>query len=937
MSVQQSEGSVASVVIPRQRQAGVRPAQRLLGRDRESERLLGLVEAARSGRGSVLVVRGDAGIGKTALLDHLAGTVQGCRVLRVAGAESETALPFAGLHQLCASLLHLVERLPAPQADAIGTALGLRAGRPPDDMLVGLAVLGLLGEAAATGPLVCAIDDAQWLDSATRETLGFVARRVSGEPVLLLVATRPTDDARWSGLPEVEVTGLGPEHAGALLDSALVSPLDERVRTRVLAETRGNPATLLELPHQLGAAELMFGPDHVTVAPATSRLERELVREVTSLPTPSRRLLVIAATDPLGDVGVLWRAADELGIGPNALGPLERAELLQVDGLVRFRDPLLRSAAYRFATPDERRLVHRALARVTDARLDPDRQAWHHAQAATGPDEAVAAELERSAGRALVRGGVRGAAAFLARAAELTPEPRQRARREVDAAQAMLQAGAFEAASRLLAAARLGPLTQLQQACVNVVAAQIGFAESRGSATFPPLLTAARHLGPLDARRALDSYVDAFSAALFAGRLATGPGVVDVALAVREVPTPAHLRRGDVLLRGVAGLFVDGYPAAVPRLREAVRAFESRDLTIDEGLRFLWLATIVAADLWNLESWDRLADRHLDVARVSGSLVALPLALNTRTFVELFAGDLDAASAHVAEIGRLADVTGAESTPWAAMGLVALRGHEQEAEPFLARVMEDVLARGEGLGVSCTHWAQALLRNGLGRYAAALDAARVAAAQPLEMAVANWALSELVEAAARAHEPAEATAALDQLSLKTRAAGTDWALGVEARCRAMLHSGDRAEALYLEAIDRLTRAHVEVELARAHLLYGEWLRREGHRVQARDQLRVAHQSLSAMGVDAFAARARRELAATGETVRKRNEETQRDLTPQELHIARLAAEGLTNPEIGAALFISPRTVEWHLGKVYAKLGISARTHLGRILGEEHPD
>ncbi|MFG1817659.1 AAA family ATPase [Kribbella sp. NPDC049174] len=901
----------------------------LHGRRNECEQLAGLVQSARSGRSAVLVVRGEPGVGKTALLEYLAADSAGSRLLRVSGVESQMELVFSGLHQLCEPLLGLLERLPSPQADAIGTAFGLRTGAPPDRFLIGLAALTLLSEAAGEHPLICLVDDAQWLDQASAQTLTFVARRLAAESVVLVFAVRSSADQQlWAGLPQMTLEGLTDADAEALLESAMVGPLDERIRHRVLAEAHGNPLALLELPRWSAATELTFGPHPGQTRTLTSRMEEAFLRQLEPLPDQSRRLLLTAAAEPLGDVSLLWRAAELVGVGTDAAAPAEMAGLIKFRDTVRFRHPLVRSVAYRSAAVSERQAVHRALAEVTNPELDPDRRAWHRAHAATGPDEAVAAELEHSAGRALAHGGLVAAAAFLDRAAVLTPDAAERARRQLDAAEAMLHAGTFDAALNLLAVAEHGPLSALQRARIDVLRAQIGFASQRGNEALPLLVAAARQLEPLNVDLALDCYVDALTAALFAGRLASGPGPAEVAHAARgAVASSAHLRRGDVLLEGVAVQFGDGYSAAAPLLKQATEAFDTDELTLEEGVRFMWLAAVVASDLWDERAWDRLTSRHLRIVRDAGALSALPLALNTRVYVDLFAGDLTVAARLVEEIAVVTEAGESRLTPYAEIGLAAFRGHEEQAAPLIETSMQDVVARGEGIGVSLTNWAQALLCNGLGRYAEAFAAGRVAAAFTAEIGVSNWGLVELIEAAVRVGDRPTATAAFEQLSEMTQASGTEWALGVAARSAAQLRDGTAAEDLYREAIGHLELTEVRPELARARLLYGEWLRREGRRVEAREQLRIAHDALTAMGVDAFAERARRELAATGETVRKRTVDTSQELTAQELHIARLATQGLTNPEIGAELFISPRTVEWHLRKVFAKLGITARRHL----------
>ncbi|MEV0794859.1 AAA family ATPase [Kribbella sp. NPDC050459] len=903
------------------------PGPGLRGRRTERDTLDALIQGARSGNSSVLVLRGEAGIGKSALLDYLGRAATGCRVLRVAGVESEMELAFAGLHQLCAPFLPKIDDLPAPQRDALGTALGLRAGRPPDPFLVGLAGLSLLSAAAEEQPVICLIDDAQWLDAASAQTIAFVARRLAAESVVLAFAARRTDDELWAGLPQLTVHGLTDTHAAALLDWAVHGPLEERVRDRILAETRGNPLALLEMPRWFSRTELTFGLEMGATPTLTSRMEEGFRRQLETLPDHTRRLLLVAAAEPLGDVGLLWRAAERLGLAYDAATPATRAGLVELRDKVGFRHPLVRSVTYRSASVSERQAAHQALAEATDPGVDPDRHAWHRAHAAARPDEAVAAELENSAGRAQAQSGLAAAAAFLERAAMLTPDKADRSERQLNAAQAMLHAGTFDAASNLLTVAEHGPLDDLQQARVDVLRARIGFASNRGTEALPLLLEAARRLEPLDIRLALDSYVDALTATFFAGRLASKPGVLGVAIAARKAPMSLRPRRGDMLLQAVATLLTDGYSAAAPLLKVAVATFDSDQLSLEEGVRFLWLAATVAADLWDEHAWDRLAARHLDIIRAAGALSALPLALNTRVFVDLFNGNLTTASTLLDEITAVEQASETRLTPYGAIGLAAFRGNEEQAIPLFDATMTDANARGEGIAVSLVQWARAMLFNGLGRYPEALEAVRVAATYPEEMAVSNWGTVELIEAAARAGEPGTAADAVEQLTRLSRASGTNWALGVAARSAAQLRHGSAAEDLYRRAIDRLERTSVRFELARARLLYGEWLRRSNRRTEAREQLRIAYESLAAMGADAFAERARRELAATGDSVRKQTATTPQKLTAQELHIARLAADGLTNPEIGAELFISPRTVEWHLRKVFAKLGIAARRHL----------
>ena len=895
-----------------------------------------LVDNVRAGQSRVLVLRGEAGVGKTALLEYLQRRASGCRIARAAGVESEMELPFAGLHQLCAPMLHRLGRLPGPQGDALGAAFGLRDGDAPDRFLVGLAVLSLLSDVAEEHPLICVLDDAQWLDRASAQAFAFVTRRLMAESVAVVFAVRESsNDQDLTGLPELQIHGLADRDARALLESVLAGPLDERVRDRFVAETRGNPLALVELPRGLTPAQLAGGFALPGAIPLSGRIEASFQRRLDALPADTRRLLQLAAADPAGDPVLLWRAAQRLAIGNQAAGPAAEAGLLEIGARVLFRHPLVRSAAYRSASLPDRQAVHRALAEATDPRLDPDRRAWHRAQAAPEPDEDVAAELERSAGRAQARGGLAAAAAFLQRAVTLTVDPARRADRALAAAQSKHQAGAPDTALELLALAQAGPLDELQQARAELLRAQITFAVTRGRDAPPMLLAAAKRLEPLDATLARETYLDAFSAALFAGHLARGGGVREVAEAVLAADWGESSRRSplacDLLLDGLAILTTQGYAAAATTLKGALRAFRDEPMSEEDTLRWLWLACRIARALGDDASWDELTDRQVQLARKAGALSLLPIALIDRFGVRLFVGDLDAAASLVAEAEAVVEATGSQLAPQGAIALAAWRGREAEASALIEASRQDVERRGEGLWLIATEWASAVLFNGLGRYEDALAAAEQAAEDPHELGVSTWVPTEIIEAAVRSGAPERAAGPLRRLQEISRAAGTDWALGVEARSRALLSDGEAAERLYLEAIERLGRTRVRVALARAHLLYGEWLRRQGRRMDAREQLRIAHQLYSSMGMEGFAERARRELLATGETVRKRSVETRGELTAQEMQIARLANDGLSNQEIGARLFISARTVKYHLGKVFTKLDISSRAQLDQVL------
>jgi DNA-binding CsgD family transcriptional regulator len=901
--------------------------ERLLGRQRERGVLDRLLDTARNGRGAVLVVHGDAGVGKTALLDYAVAAAADFRVARTVGVEGEMEFAFAALQQLCSPSLDLLEHLPEPQRDAMEVALGLSAGQAPNPFLVGLAVLNLLSEAAAEQPLLCVVDDAQWLDRASARVLAFVARRLLAEQIAMIFAAREPIESLAS-VAELRVEPLGHRDARALLDSVLPGRLDERVLERIVVETRGNPLALLELPRGLSPGQLAGGFGLPTALPLSTGIEQSFTRRLARLPRDARRLLVLAAAEPLGDPALLWRAAKQLDIPDTAAHAVEHEGLLTLDGAVTFRHPLVRSAVYGAAEPNERRTVHGALADATDPQIDPDRRAWHRAQAASMPDEDVAAELERSAARAQARGGFAAAAAFLVRATELTPEESRRSGRALVAAQATLQAGALDDALRLLATAESGVLSELERARAGLLRAQISFLSTRGGEAVPLLLKAAARLRDVDPELARDTYLEALGAAIFAGPLA-GPGESspEVARAAKAAP-PAQKPGGlDLLLDGLVALLTDTYAAAVPILRETQRAFED-GMSQTEQLRWMWGGTISAMLLWDDERWERLSVRHLQLVRETGALGDLPTALSHRGQMHVFAGELASAALLHEAIEEATELTGTRFGPYHGAGMVAMRGREDEARRFIDTARAEVIERGEGAGLSFTDWAEAVLYNGLGRYAEALTAAR-RVLDRAELVPVNWAMPELIEAAVRTGDLELAAETDRQLTERCTASGTDWAVGVAARSHALVVDDERADQLYREAIERLARTRVAIDLARAHLLYGEWLRRQPRRVDARRELRIAHEMFTDFGMDAFGERARIELQATGEHARTRSVDALGQLTAQEAEISRLVAQGSTNREIAAQLFISPSTVEYHLHKAFRKLGVRSRTELAR--------
>ena len=905
----------------------------LVGRRREREALNSLVDAVRGGESRVLVLRGEPGVGKTALLEHIRARAVGCRVVGAAGVQAEMELPFAGLHQLIAPMLDRAGRLPAPQRGALLTAFGISSGRPPDRLLVGLAVLSLLSDVAEEEPLCCFIDDVQWLDRASVQVLALVGRRLGAESVGMVFASR-TPSEQLAGLPELVIEGLTEREAVMLLDSVLTAPLDARVRDRVVAETGGNPLALLELFRGLTAADLAGGFGLPSAVPVATSIEEEFRARLDALPAETRTLLLVAAADPVGEPALVWRGAFSLGVTPGAALPATEAGLVQIGTTVRFRHPLVRSAAYRSAPAEDRLVAHRALSEATDPTADPDRRAWHRAQGTPGPDEDVAEELERSAGRAQARGGLAAAAAFLERASALTPDAGRRAQRALAAAHAKVQTGAFTGALQLLAAAEAGPLGEVDRARVDLVRAQLAFATNRGSDASPLLLNAALRLEHVDLPLARATYLDALIAALFAGRLASPEAdLLGVARAAAALPAPPAPTAADLLLEGLARNFTDGYTAGLPVLRAALTAFGD-DLPADQQLRWLSLAYAAAMHIWDDEWSETIATRWANLVRDLGALSELALALTAPIMELTFKGELAGAARLVEEVRAASDATGNTLYPHGPMALVAFRGSEAVAAPLIRGAISDARLRGEGFVISSAEWATAVLNNGLGRYEEALAAAQRASGGVWELGFSNWALVELVEAAAHIGAPETAAGAYSRLAEMTEASGTDWALGIQARSHALLAEGDQAEALHCEAIERLGRTRVRPELARAHLLYGEWLRRQNRRVDARGQLRTAHEILSAMGIEGFAERARRELLATGETVRKRTVDTATELTAQEACVARLVVDGLSNPEIGARLFISPRTVQYHLRKVFQKLEVTSRSQLHRALPDD---
>ena len=905
----------------------------LVGRARECHALDRMLDSARGGESAVLVIRGEAGIGKSALLQYCGRQARDCRILQIAGVESEFEMPFAALHQLCRPMVGRLAAIPGPQQDALNVAFGLAAGNPPDRFFVGLAVLSLLTEVAAEQPLVCLVDDAQWLDEASAQILAFVGRRLLAEAVVLIFAVREVAAERqFPALPALTIEGLAMEDGRALLATVVPGHIDVRVRDRIVAETRGNPLALLELPRAMSRAELSGG----YAAPA-SALSDDLLdhyrRRIRALPERTRQLMLLAAADPTGNATLLWRAGQALGVGRDAAAVAESEQLLEIGRQVRFRHPLVRSAAYLDGLPEDRRAAHLALAAATDEHVDRERRVWHLASAATGFDDEIAAELDLMAGAARARGGVAAAAAFLERGAVLTSEPRLRAERTLGAAEANRYSGAFEAAFGLVAAAEAVAVDDLQRARVERLRGEIQWASTPGREAPVLLLRAAARLERLDVGLARETYLQAWLASFTAGRFAQAGGHLrEVSQAARRAPRPDHpTSYCDLFLDGYAALVSEGHAAGEQPLRDAVNMFRDGQPDAD-WLQWGWVATGAACMIWDADSLALLSARHIEVCRATGALAPLVFALASFAMVAVWRGDFEAATALIAESAALKDVTGIRMHAPGELMLAAYQGRPEEASPLISSVVSDAIASGEGLGFDVAQWTTAILHNGLGGYAKASAAAEQVVDEMLETNMTGWALAELVEGAARSGNAELAAEALRRMSAAVEhLSGSDWALGIAARSRAQLAEGAAAERCYAEAIERLGRTPFRVELARAHLLYGEWLRRAGRRFDARRHLRTAYDSFASIGAEAFAERTRRELLATGEKVGRRQLGTRNNLTAQEKHVARLARDGQSNSEIGAELFLSGRTVEWHLGKIYTKLGIASRRELQTVL------
>lgn len=907
-------------------------APTLVGRTAECLVLEAFADKVRTGLSEKLVLAGPPGIGKTRLLDHAADTAKDLLVLRTSGLESELPLGFAALHRLLRPFLDRRERLPEPQKVALGAAFGLLTGPAPDRFLVGLATLSLFTDLAADGPLICLVDDAQWLDRESREALTFVARRLHAEGVGMLFAVRESAAGNevFEGLPVYPVTGL-PESAGReLLAGAARGPLNEGVARRLTEQTDGNPLALTTLVSVLTTEQLSGQAALPEPLPIGARLATCFLARIRALPKPTQDLLLLASISPLRDEALLWRAAALLGLSAEDADPAIEAGVLG-DGLA-FSHPLIRSAVHSAAHPGALRRAHQAISAAVDPDHDPDLRAWHLAAATAGADEAVARDLENSAERARARGGYAAEALLLARAAELTPSPPRRDERRLAAAQVYLMCGDPQSAQRVLLESKSVSGVPAMRGRARRLEAAIETYFCRFEEQPALLLAAAAELDPADGDLAWLMLSQALSSAMLSRGDTMGTTVAELADATlhgleRRSSVPSvH----DLFVVAFATRISAGHSAAIPLWRTALRAVREAELA-EDGMPLAVFAHFASDDLWDEGVRRAVFARLQTFDRDNGALVGLRVVLECQATDALRAGRPDECAACLTESQELLTVIGLpEEQYMQRLELLVWSGAEAEARALASSVdSADFPSRAILAAQAARHLI--VLELSLGNYRAALDRARPLYADEVP-GHSNLMLADMVEAGVRAQELEPARLAFARLETQARASGTPWALGSLARARALLSDDDAAAASYEEAIDQLGQTTITMDLARTHLLYGEWLRRRKQRLEARIQLRIAYDIFCSARAALFAERARAELAATGERVLRRRPTPDPQLTPQESQIATLAAEGATNTEIAARLYISTSTVEYHLTKVFRKLTVTSRRQLRSTLG-----
>jgi DNA-binding CsgD family transcriptional regulator len=907
----------------------------LLDREHERKVLDDLVTAVQEGLGRTVVLYGEAGMGKTRLLEHMVASAPNLRSVSIAGVEAERDLGFAGLHRLLRPFLGRRSRLPKPQRDALGSAFGLQLETPADRFLVGLACLTLLADIAAEEGLVCVIDDAQWMDEESLGVLAFVARRLSADRIALVFGLRDREAPSGSlaGLPAIPIGGL-PDHAALeLLSTRVGADIDTELAQRIVVETSGCPLALLELASELSDEQLRGGRTVSEPLPIGKRLEDHFLRQVEALDDAAQTFLLVAAAETSGDASLVRRVAADMGSDGLAEDAAVASGLLDTARGIKFRHPLVRSAIYGGAPLDLRRSVHNALAANIDPGVDPDRRAQHLAGAARGPDEALANELEEAAHRAGQRGGYSAESSFLLQAAQLTPDPQRQSARLLRAAVAALNAGLPHRGEALLEQARPGLTDPLLAAEAMRLDGRLRVPLAQPPTAPGLLLAAARAFVPLDRSRARETLLEAVDAALVSQHFTVGTSLTEIAQVALATPAEGSSPQtvAGLLLDGAASLWGSSYGAAAPVLRQALGTLESDSVRPEDITSFFMLPTIVANELWDDEAYGRWVRRVEHIARDEGALLALQVSLLSLAKHATRAGRFAEAEAHYDDAVEITRAMGGftDFYEWLKCDLYAWRGQEAETLQTAAILTGASNAIGSAVPVELAQVALATLALSSGRYADALEAVNPI----LDANAPRWACQVFslgVEAGIRAEDHAVADHCLAQLEERAPAAGTPWGLGQLARARALAQEADNAEEFFVEAVSYFEKTSVATDLAHTHLLYGEWLRRENRRQDARSELKVAYDKFSAMGAEGFARRAQIELEATGEKVRRRSVETQSDLTAQEAQVARLAATGATNPEIAARLFISANTVDYHLRKVFRKLGITSRRQLSTV-------
>ncbi|KAA0100033.1 LuxR family transcriptional regulator [Mycolicibacterium sp. P1-18] len=900
-----------------------------VGRRTELDVMAELVDAARHGRSGSVVLRATAGLGKTYLLDRVVDEyATDMQVIAISGIEAETVFDYAALQRLCSQLLGHVDRLPELQRRALKVAMGAESGDPPDPFLVGLAVVNLLSEAGAQRPLLCIVDDAQWIDDVSRQALGFAARRLQADRVAMIFATRDADAYHLDGLRQLRLPPLTDAESRTLLDAVLPGRLDHRVRDRLLGEAAGNPLALTEMPVTLTPGELAGGFGLVNPRTSPGSVEDVFTQRLQALPERTRLLLLIAAAEPAGEAGWLWAAAERLGLGVDDAAAAEAAGLVRLDTRIGFRHPLVRAAIYRSEPAAQRHRVHAALAETITGPDAADYRTWHRAHAISTPLEAIAAELVVSAERARHRGGIAAAAAFLTYSVELTPDAGTRARRALGAAAAKLDAGDIGAATRLVDTAAATTVDAGHHARVALMRARLAFASDRGREGPRLLLAAARELADLEPDASRDTYLEALMAAMIVGRLAEdADGPVAVAVAARRAPPPATPPRSvDLLLDALITRFTDGYVTAAPALKKALLAY-LRDVhagTADP--RWHDVTNRICLDLYDFSAYAVLAGKQLEMLRAAGELTVLPAALTTLAAVHAIGGEFDAGQALLDEALVVASATGAPPHRSATAFLAAHRGDEELWRTSAGQTVSEGTDRGEGTELTVALLSKALLHNGLSWHEDALDACRSGLRYD-DIGLYGCLLIETVEAAAYSGHHNEARDAAAELVTRATASPTESALGLAARATAIAKGAEATDVDFQQAIAHLERSPLAVYRARTHLVYGEWLRRHRGNGDAVAQLRLAHDLCTRIGADAFAERAARELEAAGGAAAQRNPRYDAGLTARERHISRLVRQGLGNAEVADKLLISHRTVEWHLRNIYNKLGVTSRREL----------